>query len=84
MNISNEGVAITHRFFLALDSIISMKRIRGVQTFTREFGIDRRNFMLVKSQPSQSILKPEWIAYLCNNYGISATWIISGRGNMLE
>lgn len=82
MNISKQGVEITHRFFLAIDSLISMKRIRGVKTFTTEFGIDRRNFLLVKSQPNVSVLKPEWIAYICT-YGVSADWIINGNGGML-
>jgi hypothetical protein len=82
MNISPEGVAITKRFFDAIDMIKNQRRIRGLKTFTDKFDINRRNLITVKKQPDASVLKPEWIFYLANEYNVSAEWVITGRGGM--
>lgn len=84
MNISPEGVAITKRFFEAINMLKAQKRIRGLQTFTRAYGINRWNLNTVKSQPEVSVLKPEWIAYLVRDFGISSDWIILGKGGMFN
>lgn len=36
---------IMERFYCALDAIIAMKKIRGVNTYCRLYGIDRRNLI---------------------------------------
>lgn len=83
MNISKEGQQITTRFFQALEQLRLLKVIRGVQTFTRDNSIERRQFLLVRSQPDKSVLKPEWIYYI-TKYGVNADWVITGRGEMLS
>lgn len=40
MNISKEGMDVTRRFFEAIDMLKVQKKIRGLQTFTREYGIN--------------------------------------------
>ena len=84
MKISEQGIAITKRFFLALDLLKESKQIRGIQTFTREHEINRWNLITVKNNPHISILKPEWIYFLCKDYNISTDWIIFGKGNMYD
>lgn len=42
------------------------------------------NINTVRNQPEVSVLKPEWIAYLVLDYGISADWILTGRGGMFK
>jgi len=83
MIISQEGQAITKRFFDALELLSSNRTIRGLKTFTDANDINRRNLIRVKNLPECSVLKPEWINYLCNEYNISASWIITGKGDML-
>lgn len=83
MNVSKEGIAVTKRFFEAVDMLKAQKRIRGLQTFTRTYGINRWNMCTVKSKPDVSVLKPEWIVYLVRDYNISAEWILLGKGEML-
>lgn len=80
MKISQEGIAITKRFFAAIDRLREEKKIRGLQTFTREQGINYWNLNTVKKQPERSVLKPEWLYYLVTNYGISSEWLITGNG----
>lgn len=43
MKISKEGIAITKRFFEAIDMLKAQKRIRGLKTFTRKHNITRTN-----------------------------------------
>lgn len=82
MNISKEGVNVTNRFFEAIDMLKAQKKIRGLQTFTRKYDINRWNLNTVKQNPDKSVLKPEWIVYLVRDYGISSDWILLGKGNM--
>ena len=84
MNISKEGITVTNRFFEAIDMLKAQKKIRGLQTFTREYGINRWNLNTVKSNPERSVLKPEWIVYLVRDYNVSAEWILLGEGGMFK
>lgn len=84
MNISEEGIQITRRFFAAVERLKQMKRIRGLQTFTREHGINRWNMVTLREDPENRVLKPEWICYLVKDYGVSAEWIITGKGEMFN
>ena len=84
MNISKEGIDVTNRFFEAIDMLKAQKRIRGLQTFTNLYGINRWNIITVKQNPERSVLKPEWIVYIVRDYGVSADWILLGRGDMFR
>ena len=84
MNISKEGIAVTNRFFEAIDMLKAQKKIRGLQTFTRQYDINRWNLNTVKQNPDKSVLKPEWIVYIVRDYGISSDWILTGRGEMFN
>lgn len=80
MNISNEGINITNRFFIAIDALKQYKLMKSVRAFTLAHNINYWNFNTVKKNPDKSILKPEWIYYLCNDYGVSSDYIILGKG----
>ncbi|WP_298072343.1 hypothetical protein [uncultured Bacteroides sp.] len=82
MNISDEGVLVTKRFFEAIDTLKAQKKIRGLQTFTNKYKINRWNMITVRTKPKVSVLKPEWIVYLVRDYGISANWILLGNGKI--
>lgn len=82
MKISKDGIGITNRFFEAIDMLKEQGKIKGVKTFTDENCINRWNLNTVKWNPEKSVLKPEWIAYLARDYGVSSEWIILGSGNM--
>lgn len=84
MKISQEGVDITNRFFQALNELKSLDRIKGIKSFTDEHDINRWNLYTVMQNPEKSILKPEWIRYLCKDYNVSLKWIFFGIGNMFE
>lgn len=56
MNISDEGIAISNRFFKAIAILKEQKKIRGLQTFTRKHNLNRWNVNQVKFYPSRSVL----------------------------
>ncbi|MFV0501743.1 MAG: hypothetical protein ACK5MH_09165 [Bacteroidales bacterium] len=82
MSISKEGVDITKRFFEAIDMLIASKKIRGVKTFTDMYNINRRNFITIKNNPENSILKTEYLLYLVRDFNFNAHWLITGNGGM--
>ena len=84
MKISEEGVAISNRFFEAIAILKAQKKIRGLQTFTREHNLNRWNVNQVKFYPNRCVLKPEWIVYIHKDYGISVEWIVLGKGPMFD
>ena len=84
MNISPEGIAVTKRFFEAIDMLKAQKRMRGLLTFTKAHDINYWNINTVRNQPDASILKPDWIVYLVRDYGISAEWVLLGKEPMFK
>lgn len=59
MKISPKGMAITNRFFETIGVLKAQKKIRGLQTFTRKYWLNRWNVNQVKLHPDRSVLKPE-------------------------
>lgn len=80
---SEESQKIAKRFFEALYALKNMKVIRGKQSFTRRYEINRWNLNSLEKDLSRDILQMAWLAYLINDYGISAEWLMTGRGEML-
>lgn len=70
---------IVRRFFEALQILKTDKVIRGKQTFTRRYGINRWNFCTCEKSPERDIFQVAWLAYLVDDYKVSADWLISGK-----
>lgn len=75
---------IVKRFFQALNYLKEAKVIRGRQTFTREHDINRWNMNTVEKKPTSDMFQVAWLSYLVDDYGISADWLLTGRGDMLS
>lgn len=80
--ITPEGIAITKRFFLAIDTLQVMRKIRGLKTFTDKYDINYWNMSTLRKEPERRFLKPEWLSHLVNDYGVNAKWLLVGVGNM--
>ena len=77
------AIEITGRFFEAMDYLVAVHIVRGYQTITNLWGIDRRNLAKLKAEPQRRSLHVEYIYYLERDFGISSRWVITGRGKML-
>lgn len=81
---TKDSQEIVKRFFQALQYLKEQKVIRGKQTFTTKFGINRWNLNSLEKDPSRDIFQAAWLTYLVNEYGVSPTWLLTGRGDILK
>lgn len=80
---TEDSQKVIKRFFEALYYLKDMKIIRGKQTFTNEFGINRWNLNTLEKDMSRDIFQVSWLTYLVQKYGVSSTWLLTGRGEIL-
>lgn len=75
---------IINRFFQALYFLKAQHIIRGKQTFTTKFEINRWNMNTLEKDMTRDIFQPAWLTYLVEEYNISAEWLLTGRGEIME
>lgn len=80
---TKDSQEIISRFFQALYRLKSEGVIRGKQTFTRAHEINRWNMNTLEKDMTRDIFQPAWLAYLVKDYGVSADWLLTGRGEIL-
>lgn len=80
--VSLEGQKITRRFFEAIETLIALKAIRGQKTISTALGVENSSMYKIKNHPETYTLKPEYIRHISLKYGVSADWIITGKGKM--
>lgn len=78
-----ESIEIIKRFYEVIEYLKDSKQIRGIQTFTNRYNINKRNFYFVRSNPESDMFQLIWLSYLINDFGISAEWLMTGKGGML-
>lgn len=78
--IQEEDAKIVRRFFKAIYMLKARKEIRGKQTFTNQYGINRWNLNTLEKEQDRGIFHPSWLTYLVRDYGISAEWLLTGNG----
>ena len=81
---SQDTIAVIGRFFEALDSIIARKEIRGVQTYCRLYGIDKRHLYAQRNDLNRGFFEVSWILPLITKYGVSSSWLLFGTGPMFR
>lgn len=82
LRVSKEAAAVTKRFFEAIDVLKQEKVIHGLKTFTDKYGLNYWNVTTIKNEPEKRFLKVDYMIYLCRDYGISADWLLLGKGEM--
>lgn len=81
---SHEATAITKRFFLAIDYLIVQRKLRGLNTFAQKYNINYWNLYTLRKEPDRRVLKVEYIAYIVNDFNISADYLLFGIGNIMK
>ena len=80
--ISDREIAITNRFFEALDILKARRVIHGYQDFIERYGLNQPNFSVLNKNREIRGVKTVYLAYLVEDYGVSAEWLLLGRGEM--
>lgn len=78
-----ESVKIKKRFFEAFDYLLEKKAIKNESQFCAEYNINRGNFYKCRTEDHRSI-ELGWMAVLVKKFGISADWLIVGKGARLK
>ena len=81
---TEDSARVVGRFFQALQYLKVQKIIRGVQTFTREHDINRRNLYLLQKDHTRDIFQVAWLTYLIRDYNVSAIWLLTGSGDIIS
>lgn len=81
---TEQSQRIVRRFFSALQILKADKVIRGKQTFTARYGINRWNFNTCEKQPERDIFQVAWLECLVADYKVSAHWLLTGEGEFFK
>lgn len=72
---------IVLRFAEAIKRLKTDRKLRGIQTFTRAYNINRRNFITAINTPESNIFQIAWLAYLVRDFDVSPDWLLTGEGS---
>lgn len=80
----NDATPTVERFFFMLSILINEGVIRGVQTFTNIYGINRRNLLHIRNDIAHrwGAFNVAWLTYLVRDFKVSATWLLTGEGEL--
>lgn len=81
---SEQSQVIIKRFFEALQILKANKIIRGKQTFTSRYGINRWNMNTLEKEPERDIFQVAWLEYLVRDYMVNPYWLITGEGSFFR
>lgn len=79
-----DSQAVVRRFFDALRRLKDDRRIRGKQTFTRMYGIDRWNLNKLEKEPDRDIFQVAWLTHLVRDFDVSPMWLLTGFGDFYQ
>lgn len=77
---TEQSQVIVRRFFEALRTLKANKMIRGKQTFTSRYGINRWNMNTLEKEPERDMFQVAWLENLVRDYKVSAEWLLTGNG----
>ncbi|SFG54986.1 hypothetical protein SAMN05216383_1205 [Prevotella sp. KH2C16] len=83
-NVSPEAIAITKRFFIALDVLIGQRKLKSLNSFAKKYNINYWNLCTLRNEPERRVLKIEYITCLIKDYNISPWYILFGTGNIFS
>lgn len=85
MKIENneETLAIIDRFFEVLDRLKEDGIIRGVQTFTTRYNINRWNLLCMRKEPQLcGGFRVHWLSALVRDYKVNPYFLLLGEGGI--
>lgn len=76
-----EPIEISLRFSEAWNTVTAQRGSKN--KFFEKYGIDKRNFYRALREMDKHNIDVSWIAAVIIEFGLSADWILTGRGNMI-
>lgn len=90
-SINPQAIEIQRRFFEALDLAISLGKISGLKGFCDDHKFNRTKYSRIKNSLDKPIEETTYkmidldaLSALCRDFGVSAEWLLLGRGKMLK
>ena len=90
-SINPRAIAIQERFFQALDILIESKELPGLKTFCTDNNLNRTKYSRIKNalgkpieESTYKMIDIDALAGICTDFGVSAEWLLLGRGKMLK
>ncbi len=83
--------AVNRRFFAAVETLVAAGVMRSLSGFVIECGLHAPRYREMRQQygvepvgnSRYTAVETEALYYLCTEYGVSASWLLTGRGRML-
>ena len=79
---SDATLSIMSRFYLAVDKCKEEGLMRSVAAYCSMAEIDKGHFYNQKKYPTKGYFEVGWMTPLVNDLGVSANWLLTGRGTM--
>jgi hypothetical protein len=86
---------INRRFFMAIYTLVTTKRIKSLEALCKEFDLHAPRYREMRltygvtpnpnSKPSRYVnIEMDAIYYICSKYSVSAEWLMLGHGKMFK
>lgn len=80
---TEKALEVMARFYSALDRLVAFGVLRSSYDFCQRYGISLPNFQAQRRHPTRSQFKVDWLSLLVEDFGISALWLLTGRGEII-
>ena len=81
---SDNTLAIMERFFTAFDIAVQNRLIKSIAEYCRDNSIATTNLYTKRKERNRGYFEVGWLVPLVRDCGISATWLLTGRGMMFQ
>jgi hypothetical protein len=78
-----ENMAVHARFNRVFDYLIESGALKNTAEFVKRYNLHYGNFLKVRNTPEKNALPIAYLVFLVEDYGVSANWLLTGRGEML-
>ncbi|MDR1683242.1 MAG: hypothetical protein LBS25_07650 [Candidatus Symbiothrix sp.] len=86
---------INRRFFIAVDTLVTTRRVNSLEAFCKEINLHPPRYREMRltygvtpnpnSKPSRYVnIEMDAIHYICVKYSVSADWLMLGLGKMFK
>ena len=77
-----KSIQINTRFFAAIEALMQTGKLATKKEFCDKYNIDPGNLNRLRKEPQRQF-ELAYLAYLVEDFGISADWLLTGKGGML-